>query len=116
MNKAQLTIKGKKYDAYVGMYVLAKVTEDNDMNGVGELLQRVIKNEYKWLPLLIFEGINYSYFRKGETCDLKLFDLYDYIEENGTHSEEVQAYAKVLFDSISRHVPKSEDEDNAKKK
>lgn len=119
MNKAQLTIKGEKYDAYVGMYVLAKVVEDNDANGIGELLQKVVSNEYLWLPLLMFEGVVYSYFREGKTCDLKLSDFYDYIEENTTYSKEVQNYAKILFDSVGKHVPKSEDaesNDDAKKK
>lgn len=116
MNKAELTIDSKKYDAYVGMYVLAEVCEQYDLEDVGVLGNNIINFGFKWLPVVMYAGVKYSFEREGKTFDLKLYDFIDYLEDNGLDSKEVVNYLNVFGKSINKHVPKVESDDEGAKK
>lgn len=119
MNKAQLTIKGKKEDAYVSMYVLSETCEKYDVPNIGILGNNIINFGFKWLPVVMFEGVKYSYEREGKPFDLKLFNFIDYLDDNGMESEEVINFVEVFSKSIQKHVKVdegNEKEGDAKKK
>lgn len=116
MNKAKLTINGKEETAFVGMYVLAEVCEKYGLDDVGVLGNNIMQFGFKWIPVVMWEGVKYSYTRQGEECDLRLHHFIDLLEDKGMEDKEIANYLKVFGESITKHMPKGESDEVKKKK
>ena len=101
MNKVNLTINGKKYEAHVGigfMELAIKAEKPDDSN---------IMN-ISTFPLM-YHAISYAFLRKEKECPITKYDTYDWVDEKGLQSAEVEKakddFMKVFLESMKTHMP-----------
>lgn len=114
----KLEINGKSLEFAFGMGFLGELLEETGLS-LDEVLQKVDKNPYKFIPICMYVSTKYAYERQGKEVDFNRFTFIEWLEADGGLTDKNQSavkFMKAFTDSLFKGVPKEEDNDGAKKK
>lgn len=99
-NQHKIKIAGKERIAHFGLGFVERVIEkespeDNDIMQVST-------------AKLLFHALAYTDDREERSVQLKYYDVIDFLDEVGLHSEEVKSFQASLFKSLKNHLPTEE--------
>ena len=108
-NYIQIEIGGKKRGCKLGLGFLGEVIETEKVE-VTELMDKLTKNPWRTIPLIMFHSMAYNLKRKGEEVTFNLGDVADWIEEekDGFSSEVVSSFLTAFTESVTKDIPKEE--------
>lgn len=134
MKQIELEIGGEKRTFYFGLGFLGNLLEKEKIE-FHEIQINLLKNSYKWMPLIMYHSLAWGFIRKGEPVLFDAFDVADWIDEleefedvevilkeneDGTKEtttvqlqKVVKTFFKAFWDSQNKNVP--EQKDNKKK-
>lgn len=137
MKQIELELGGEKRMFYFGLGFLGNLLEKENIQ-LHEIEEKLLKNSYKWMPLIMYYSLSWRYEKKGEFPPFDAFDVADWIDEltefddievvlklNEDGSKEtttvqlptvVRAYFKAFWESINKNVPKQPEQEENKKK
>lgn len=115
MKYKKLNVQGKEIEFWFTNGFLGEALEyfDFDIDG---LIKSVVRNPFKYLPIMMHLSSKYGFERKGEVSDYDLSFFVDYLDDEGVNTDVSESFIKGLTDSIMKNVPKSESNGKAKKK
>ena len=101
MNKIELKIGSKTYIFFFGLGFLGELIEEMNVT-LESLMEKINRNPFKYLPLMMFRSIEYGYTRKGQVIDFNQYDFADILQNNGgINSDEVVSFLEAFTKSIS---------------
>lgn len=137
MKKINLHIGGSYRDFYFGLGFLGNLLETENVQ-LHEIESNLLKNSYKWMPLVMYHSLAWGYIRRNEPIPFNAFDVSDWIDdltdfddvevvlkinEDGTKEATtvklqtvVRTFFKAFWESINKNVPEQKEEEQAKKK
>jgi len=98
-NSIELKLKDKVLKCSFGLGFLGECLENLDLS-VFEIGEKLDKNPFKWIPILMFESIKYA-DENVELTKNELVDLLDNAEGQKVMSEFLNAFVK----SLNKDVP-----------
>ena len=115
MNYIELEIGGEKRGFRLGLGFLGGLLEDMDI-GMTELSNKLSKNPFKTIPLMMYHSAICDLERKGEPVDFTKFDIIDWIEEleGGFENKVVVDFLNAFTKSMTKDIPKEEKSDKKK--
>lgn len=109
--KTKLKIGTKNVDAHFGIGFMERVFDMEDVKDSNIMNVPTFK--------LMSHAIAYAAERKGEDAEVKLVDIYDWIDSKGINSEEVtrvkNGFLTNLLKSLKTHLPDKKSRDEADK-
>ena len=118
----KLDINGKSLEFAFGMGFLGELLDETGL-GLDEVLQKVDKNPYKFIPICMYVSTKYAYEIKGKQIDFDRFTFIEWLEADGGLTDKNKSaikFMKAFTDSLFKNVPDEENEkgktDDAKKK
>jgi len=130
MKNITLNIGGQERIFYFGLGFLGNLLETENIQ-LHEISEKLLKNSYKWMPLVMYHSLAWGYIRKNENVPFNVLDVADWIDElesfddvevvlrlnedgtNETTTVKLQTVVKTYFtafwDSINKNVPVQED-------
>ena len=117
MNAIKLTINKRELDFTFGLGFLGELLEALDMD-IENVVVSINKNPFKIIPALMFHSASYAKKRKGQKVDFTLYDLTDWIEEDGgIGNNNVVDFCNAFNESLMSGVPQEQETtDKAPKK
>lgn len=113
MNNIVLNIGGSERTFYFGLGFLGNLLDKTGV-GISGIDAAISENPFKWMPEIMYHSLSYGYLRKNESMDFDLFDVCDWIEnEGGLANDNVKLFFKAFRNSLTKDVPT--DPDNKKK-
>lgn len=116
MNEIELTINGKKLKFTFGLGFLGEVLENNDIS-IDDLLVKIDRNPFKWIPTIMYASTKYSYSLEGKELDFTLQDMFKWTDQEGGLTDKnltVVKFIEAFRASLFKNVP--EDDSKASKK
>lgn len=136
MKKINLQIGGQYRDFYFGLGFLGNLLDTENIQ-LHEISDKLLKNSYKWMPLVMYHSLAWGYIRKNEPVLFDAFDVSDWIDEledfddvevilrvnedgtNETTTVKLQTVVRTFFTafwaSINKNVPVDKEKDSKKK-
>lgn len=130
MKSITLNIGGEDRVFYFGLGFLGNLLETENIL-FEEIGDKLLKNSYKWMPLVMYHSLAWGYIRKGEPVLFDAFDVADWIDEledfedvevvlkineDGTKEtttvklqKVVRAFFKAFWDSQNKNVPEQKE-------
>jgi len=116
MNKIDLTINKRKLTCSFGLGFIGELLDDLDMT-LNEVVEKLNKNPFKFVPLLMFKSAEYTLLSKGEEVTFTKYTLMDDIDKDGgLDGESLVKFLHAFTESLSKGVPVDEDNGKADKK
>lgn len=134
MKSITLNIGGQDRIFYFGLGFLGNLLESENIQ-LHEISDKLLKNFYKWTPLVMYHSLAWGYIRKNENVPFDVLDVADWIDdltefddvevvlkenEDGTKKTTtvklqsiVRTYFTAFWASINKNVP--EQPENKKK-
>lgn len=100
----QLNLGGQKRGFKVGLYVIGELTKSLNIP-IGDIEKAFTERPLESIANLLYHSAAYNCIRKGEDVDFTLLDVYEWIDEAGLESQEIQDFIKAVTDSFNKHVP-----------
>jgi len=130
MKQISLNIGGELRTFYFGLGFLGNLLEKENIE-FHEIQINLLKNSYKWMPLIMYHSLAWGFIRKGETVPFDAFDVAEWIDEleefedvevvlkvneDGTNEttkvqlqKVVKTFFKAFWDSQNKDVPEQKD-------
>jgi hypothetical protein len=108
INNAIITVHKTKFNFHFGMGFLGELLDDLDTDIEG-VMEKVNKNPFKMIPIIMFGAAKYGFERKDEECKYTLYDFIDFIDaDGGIQAKSVQKFLEAFTNSVIKDVPKEE--------
>ncbi len=108
MNGIKLNIDGKDYNFSFGLGFLGELLEETGVE-LGDLMQKINKNPFKFIPLMMFRSCEYYNRRKDIQIEFNQFDFADIIDKDGgINTDNVRTFLDAFTKSLTKDVPKDE--------
>ena len=118
----KLTINKQELDFVVGLGFLGELLDNLDM-GLDDLLIKIDKNPFKYIPLMMYNSAKYSLELEDKEVEFTKADFFKWIDDDGAITDKnvsVIKFVKLFNDSIFKDVPKEDEtpskSDEVKKK
>jgi len=108
--KHKIEINGRNLECSFGLGFLGECLENLNL-AYYEIGDKVDKNPYKWLPILIYESAKYP----DKELDFELKDLIEWLD-NSEGTDIIAKFFKEFLNSFNKDVPKSKEVKGPKKK
>lgn len=130
MKQIELELGGEKRTFYFGLGFLGNLLEKENIL-LEEINEKLLKNSYKWMPLIMYHSLAWGYIKKGEPVLFDAVDVADWIDdleefeevevvikinEDGTKETTkvplqtvVRRFFKAFWESINKNVPEQKD-------
>lgn len=105
-----ITLLGREF--HFGLGFLNELINGTGVS-VDDFDDEVKKNPAKFMPLMIYHSLSYSYFRNKKEVDFDIHDIYDLIDDNGGLGGD---FATSFFLSFMKSMTKDVPVDDSKKK
>ena len=121
MNEIKLTIGGKAYVFTLGLGFLGELLEETNLS-LDELIPKMIRNPFKWVPVAMFQSAKYSCELEGIEIDFTAKLILEGLsnEKGGINCKQTLAFMAALNKSLTHNIPVEDDEpeisDDEKKK
>ena len=109
MNYLQFEIGGKKRGFKFGLKVIGDCIRHSDQDPVA-FMGSITKNRFESIPVILYYAHKYNEEKKGEIIDFTLFDVYDWVEEEGLMNEKLDDVTKFFIKSLYDNVPTMKEE------
>ena len=109
--KIDLKIKDRNISFWFGLGFLGELL-DNQKLSVEDIFEKLQSNPFKIVPIMMYESAKYGFTREGKEIDFNLFELTDWISEEGIGSNNkiTEGFLFAFNDSMTKNVPESKDE------
>lgn len=104
MNFLEFEIGGKKRGFLFGLKVIGDCIKHSDQDPAA-FMSSITKNRFESVPVILFYAHKYDVEKKGGLIDFSLFDVYDWIEEEGLMSEKLDDVTRFFLKSLYDNVP-----------
>ena len=105
MSKLNVEIGEKKFICSFGLGFLGDCLEDLDLSIV-EIGEKLDKNPFKWVPILMYESIKYS----NGSLDFSKNDLIKWLDDdNDKGGKTMNDFVLAFLSSLTKNVPKDEE-------
>jgi len=131
MKKINLQIGGQYRDFYFGLGFLGNLLETENVQ-LHEIETNLLKNSYKWMPLIMFHSLAWGYIKEGQDVPFNAIKIADWIDDltefddvevvlkindDGTKETTtvklqtvVRTFFKAFWESINKNVPEQKEE------
>ena len=113
MKQIELELGGEKRTFYFGLGFLGNLLEKENI-GINEIDEQLIKNPFKWMPLVMYHSLAWGYIRKGERPLFDSFDVSDWLDEVGIDDTVVIDFFTAFRQSLVKDVPQGKEENKKK--
>jgi len=113
MKNLKLTINSRELEFTFGLGFLGEVLEFLDMS-MSELGEKVTKNPYKYIPILVYHSAKYALDLEGKEADFTQKDVIEWIEKDGGINFGNKFYMRFqekFIESLTKDIPKNEEEE-----
>ena len=104
MNRVEVEIGGKKRTVRFGLKVIGDCIKHQN-NSPGEFMTSLAQNPFDSVPIVFYYGLKYDLEREGKLADFSLFDVAEWLEEEGLQSEKVDGVTRAFMRSLYDNVP-----------
>lgn len=116
--KIDIKFSDKILTFHFGLSFLGAFYQKYDLD-VSKLYEKIQKEPFSFIPLLMFESYKHNLERQGKKVELTQLDLTDLIDENGgLHTEGAAAneFLEAFINSILVRLGQEDNSNNASKK
>lgn len=111
MKTIQLTIKERKITFTLGILFVGEMLEQYDLT-ISELLEKVDRNPFKWLPKTMYESAKTTFELDGKKIDFEYLEFVDMLESvGGVGSQEAADFTVAFIKSMVHNVPLEEEQE-----
>ena len=104
MSKLNVEIGKKKFVCSFGLGFLGDCLEDLDLS-ITEIGEKLDKNPFKWVPILMYESIKYS----NNELDFTKEDLIEWLDNDDAKGvKTMNTFVLTFLTSLTKNVPKDE--------
>ncbi len=112
MNKIELVINKQKYVFVLGLGFLGELIDALDM-GIDEVANKMIKNPFKYVPIVMYYSAKYNLERQGEEVTFDNHTFEDGIDaDGGINIKSVSDFMQAFTKSLIKDVPQEEEKGN----
>ena len=117
MNEIKLKIDGKEYVFTIGLGFLGELLEETNLS-LDEIVPKMIKNPFKWIPLAMFHSAKYSCELEGIDVDFSIKSILKGIEneKGGINCSQTLDFMRALNKSMISNTPIEEVKSDGEKK
>ncbi len=121
MNTIKLTINKREFNFSFGLASLGNLLDELDTD-IDSLMRKVVRNPFKYYPLIMFTYAKYGLIKEGKDVDFDVHQFSDWIDSEGALTDKnksVVKFTQMFKDSIFKDVPveeSSNDSESVKKK
>ena len=127
MKSIVLNIGGQDRTFHFGLGFLGNLLENENIQ-LHEISAKLLKNSYKWMPLVMYHSLAWGYIRKNENVPFDVLDIADWIDEltefddvevvlaNETTTVKLQTVVRTFFTSFWGSINNNVPTDTSKKK
>ncbi len=109
-----LNIGNKKLNCSLGLGFLGELLDATDM-GIEEIGEKMQKNPFKLIPLMIYNSAKYAAELDGKEFDMTLRDVVQLLDANGgLGNKEVVRFIQKWTESMTKDVPDEEAVEDSK--
>jgi len=108
MKQVELVANGHKLVCSFGLGFLGECLENLDLS-VYEIGEKLDKNSFKYVPILMYESVKYK-----KEVDFSLDDLIEWLDDDGKKGlETMNKFVMAFLQSITKDVPKADEKAEA---
>lgn len=104
MNRREVKIGGKTRVVHFGLKVIGDCIKHMG-NDPTEFMISLSSNPFESVPLVFYYGLKYAEEREGRSFDHTLFEVTEWIEEEGLQSETMDTVTRAFVRSLYDNVP-----------
>lgn len=104
MNARTVKLGGKEREVRFGVRVIGDCIKHFDQDPSAFMVS-LSSNPFHSIPALFYYGMVWAVERNNETPDFTFADVYDWLEEAGLQSKEVDAVVQAFIRSLYDNVP-----------
>jgi hypothetical protein len=106
MRKIKIEIGKKEIGFRFGLAFVGELLDETDLS-IDEVVNKMTKNPFKMVPLIMFYSAKNYYERAEQTMPFTRYELSDLIDDNGgVNSKEVIDFLNAFTASMNKGVPK----------
>lgn len=103
-NKIELTIDSKVINFHLGLGFVGELLDEQNI-GIEELMDKLNKNAFKMLPIIMESSYRYNCFRENKETSLDLIDFIDALDNEGVNSGVFSEFLNAFTKSLTKDVP-----------
>lgn len=110
-----LKLNNKKIDFRFGLHFLGEILDvlDTDWDG---MMVKISTNQFKTVPLMMYQSAKTGFLLKGEEIDFTIMDLIGWLNKHGVggNNKITESYLVAFYDSLKSGLPEEEGEGEKK--
>lgn len=115
-NKIDIVFEDKTLSFFFGLSFLGDFLENQSIE-LSDIDEKLQKNPFKFIPLLMYESYKHASKRIGNNNILDYYKFTDVLESvGGLGALQVQQFIQAFTESLTKNVPEVEADNDAKKK
>ena len=104
INFIEFEIGGKKRGFKFGLKVIGDCIKYSNQDPTA-FMQSIVKNRFESVPVILYYAHKYHTEKNGEIVDFNLFDVYEWVEEEGLMNEKLDKVTQFFIRSLYDNVP-----------
>jgi len=109
MDNLTLKINDRLLEFTFGLGFLGELLDHTNLS-IDELVDKLNKNPFKMIPVIMFESADYVLKKQSKDIDFTQYDFTDWIDlDGGVGSESIVRFLDAFTHSLTKDVPKEDE-------
>ena len=104
MNYLEFEIGGKTRGFRFGLKVIGDCIKHSNQDPTA-FMESIVKNRFESVPVILYYAHKYETEKKGIAVDFTLFDIYEWVEEEGLMNKKLDEVTQYFIRSLYNNVP-----------